>query len=102
MNTKITKENKSEGAMFSPYLHYSVPSYTGSPRIILELPPPPPPFPSTLVAEYPRMPELHQQSRDYPATPLPPTQHPLWQNIPERQGNTKGKGNTFPPPQRES
>ena len=40
-------------------------SYTGSPGIILGLLP----LPSTPVSEYPRMPELHQWSWDYPGTP---------------------------------
>ena len=46
-----------------------VPSNTGSPTFILGLPHPP----STPVAEYPGMLELHRQSRDYPGITSPPS-----------------------------
>ena len=36
----VSSQGMSNGAMFSPYLHCTVPSYTGSPGIVLGLPSP--------------------------------------------------------------
>ena len=72
--------------MFSPYLHCTVPSYTGSPGIIPGLPCPPAPLWQSI--------PVCQSNTGSPSIilglPSPPA--PLWQSIPECRSNTGTPG----------
>ena len=75
----------SNGAMYSTNHLFVLQSNSSSPGII------PGQFHPSLLSEYPRPPELHRQSRDYPGMTTQPL-GPLWQSIPEYQSYTGSPG----------
>ena len=75
----------SNGAMYSTNHLLVWQSNSSSPGII------PGQFHPSLLSEYPRLPELHRQSRDYPGMTTQPL-GPLWQSIPEYQSYTGSPG----------
>ena len=80
-------ERMSNGAKFSPYLHYSVPRNTGSPGNITGLPylqaPP-------LWQSIPKHGSNTSSPGNIPGLPSPIA--PLWQSIPVRRSNTGSPG----------